>query len=121
MVRIRKLLTKEMLTEQLNQVLLSRDEENVALSRSNVSKSNTEEMKKRQRKRKRDCEEMREEKKMELEWKPEDCAQPLGDVSKVTGKGEKKESHFKTFMFHGKQYGLVSFLLGFDLLIYYLF
>lgn len=122
MSRTRKLLTKEMLTEQMNQV--SQDEENVALSMLNMSNSNTKETEKKQMKRKKDCEEKHEKKRktnwtkeMELEWRPEDCAQPFGEVSKVTGKGSKKKSHYKTFNFHGKQYGLVSFVLRFDLLL----
>lgn len=103
MTRIRKFLTKEMLTEQLNQ----------ELSRSNGSLSNIEKTEKKQGEGKKDCEEMHEKKEKELEWKPEDCAQPFGDVSKITGKGEKEKNHFQTFKFQGKQYGLVSSVLRF--------
>ncbi|CAE6007928.1 unnamed protein product [Arabidopsis arenosa] len=100
----------------MNQV--SQDEYNVALSMSNMSNSNSKETEKKQMKRKKDCEEKHEKKrktnwtkKMELEWRPEDCAQPLGEVSKVTGKGAKKKSHYKTFNFRGSQYGLEDSVL----------
>ncbi|CAH8263485.1 unnamed protein product [Arabidopsis lyrata] len=100
----------------MNQV--SQDEENVALSMLNMSNSNTKETEKKQMKRKKDCEEKHEKKRktnwtkeMELEWRPEDCAQPFGEVSKVTGKGAKKKSHYKTFNFRGTQYGLEDSVL----------
>ncbi|EOA29103.1 hypothetical protein CARUB_v10025370mg [Capsella rubella] len=85
-----------MLTEELNQVS----------PRSNGSLSNIEKTEKKQGEGKKDCEEMDEKKETELEWKPEDCAQPFGDVSKITGKGEKEKNHFQAFKFQGKQYGL---------------
>ncbi|XP_019085825.1 PREDICTED: uncharacterized protein LOC104713975 [Camelina sativa] len=62
-----------------------------------------------QGKRKNDCED--EKKKTELEWKHEDCAQPLGDVSKITGERQKKKNHFKAFKFHDKHYKLEDSVL----------
>jgi len=120
MTRSRKFLTKKMLTDQMNEA--SQDEDNVALSNTKETEKKQRKRKKdceekNKKKRKKDCEEKHETKEMELAWKPEDCAKPLGEVSKVTGKGKKKKSHFKTFTFRGNQYALVSFVLRFDLLL----
>ncbi|OAP11408.1 unnamed protein product [Arabidopsis thaliana] len=98
-----------MLTDQMNEA--SQDEDNVALSNTKETEKKQRKRKKdceekNKKKRKKDCEEKHETKEMELAWKPEDCAKPLGEVSKVTGKGKKKKSHFKTFTFRGNQYAL---------------
>ncbi|CAA7028175.1 unnamed protein product [Microthlaspi erraticum] len=82
--------TKEMLTEQFSQVLISKDEDSgkdiVSLSRSEDSKDNAEQTVRKQTMQKNKNTEKRPmEKKKELQWKRENCAQPVGKVIKFTG------------------------------------
>lgn len=115
MTRIRKVFTKEMLIEQFNQVLISKGGDNGKnigpLSRSEDSKFSAEQTKRKQRKRKNEnIEERPMKKKQELEWKPENRAQPIGKFIKFTGAGVKKKCHYEKFEFHGIKYELVSFV-----------
>ncbi|XP_010412499.1 PREDICTED: uncharacterized protein LOC104698806 [Camelina sativa] len=50
-------------------------------------------------------------KKAKLEWKPWDCAKPIGEVIKRTGGREKITCHYETFEFHGTRYGLQDTVL----------
>ncbi|CAA7034544.1 unnamed protein product [Microthlaspi erraticum] len=108
--------TKEMLTEQFSQVLISKDEDSgkdiVSLSRSEDSKDNAEQTVRKQTMQKNKNTEKRPmEKKKELQWKRENCAQPVGKVIKFTGTGPKKKWHYKKFEFHGRKYGLEDSVL----------
>lgn len=97
-----------MSTEQLYQVLISKDEDNVPLSilLPNIKK-------KKQLKRKKDSsEQMPLKKKRELESEPKDCPQPIGELVKFTGEGINKKCHYEKFEFHGTSYGLVSFVFS---------
>ncbi|ESQ55383.1 hypothetical protein EUTSA_v10027137mg [Eutrema salsugineum] len=58
----------------------------------------------KQKKRKNDGEEI-------LVWKPEDCAQPIGEMIRVSGEGEEIKYHYEKFKFDGKQYGLEDSVL----------
>ncbi|CAA7059776.1 unnamed protein product [Microthlaspi erraticum] len=108
--------TKEMLTEQFNQVVISKDEDSgkdiVPLSGSEDSKVNAEQTVRKQSKRKNENTEKRPmKKKKELQWKREDCAQPVGKVIKFTGTGLKKKGHYKKFEFRGIKYELEDSVL----------
>ncbi|CAA7022604.1 unnamed protein product [Microthlaspi erraticum] len=109
--------TKEMLTEQFNQVVISKDEDSgkdiVPLSGSEDSKVNAEQTVRKQSKRKNENTEKRPmKKKKELQWKREDCAQPVGKVIKFTGTGLKKKGHYKKFEFRGIKYELDIYIIG---------
>ncbi|KFK28630.1 hypothetical protein AALP_AA7G024500 [Arabis alpina] len=95
---------RKMLIQRSSEMLRNEDEDNVPLARSKVRKLNIEEMKK---KRKSDV----EEKPMEEKWKQEDCAQPIGELIRFTGKEEDMKCHYEKFEFHGKQYGLEDSVL----------
>lgn len=86
----------------------SEDEDNVPQAKLN-RKLSTEEMDCKQKKKRK-----KNDKKIlvsEDKWKPEDCAQPIGELIRCTGEGEEKKSHYKKFEFDLKQYGLVSSVL----------
>ncbi|XP_024004509.1 uncharacterized protein LOC18028574 [Eutrema salsugineum] len=101
-----------MLNEVFDQVLSNKDEVNVPLSRSKVLKPSTEEAEKKQRKRKNDSiDEMPVKKKKELEWRPEDCAKPVGKLINSTGVGRNKKCHYEKFEFRDQQYGLEDSVL----------
>lgn len=93
MIRIRK-----MLTQQLNEVLLSHDKDNVPSSRLSDLNLSTKEKKMKQRKQEKES---------------DDCAQSIGNIRKSTGEGVKKKCHYKAFKFQGNQYGPVSFVFLF--------
>ncbi|CAA7021920.1 unnamed protein product [Microthlaspi erraticum] len=108
--------TKEMLTEQFNQVLISKDGDSgkdiVPLSTSEDSKVNAEQTKRKEGKRKNEDTKKRPmKKKKELEWKRENGAQPIGKLIKSTGTGLKKKSHYEKFEFHGIKYELEDSVL----------
>ncbi|KAG7541806.1 Bromo adjacent homology (BAH) domain, partial [Arabidopsis thaliana x Arabidopsis arenosa] len=106
-----KMLTKEILTQQLNEVLMSNDKNNVPFPRLRDLKLTTKEVEMEQKKRKMESEEILVNKKTKLEWRPEDCAQAIGVSDKCTGEGKKKKSHYKTFQFHANIYGLEDSVL----------
>ncbi|CAE6186930.1 unnamed protein product [Arabidopsis arenosa] len=85
----------------------SEDEDNVPLAKLN-RKLSTEEMDCKQKKRKKNDKEILVS---EDKWKPEDCAQPIGELIRCTGEGEEKKSHYKKFEFDLKHYGLEDSVL----------
>ncbi|CAA7014477.1 unnamed protein product [Microthlaspi erraticum] len=92
-----------MSSEQLNNLLTTKVEDNVPLS---ILLPNTVEIMEIKQEMEHRDEEMPVTMKRELESEPENCPQPIGQLVKFTGEGEERKRHYEKFQFHGTKYEL---------------